>query len=599
MLLPGGEPSGRSGSHGGTGPDDRLIQHRCLIALCVGANLVEAIALAGLGAQAGLNLAPQASAPVPFGIFHDLRWLIVYSNSWISLALESAALLAIRSLLTALTVRAAWPRGLATPPLRSLLLRAGGFTVAGAGLLAPCALLLFGLAVAPISWFFLAAVPTALVVALLFHHGAIAPGWWRQTLAPRAVAWLVLSFAVLSLSAEAISASDPVPAVMAAGLAGLFNAWAWHGLVHAVTGRARCAPFRPVAPAGLMGFGAIAVGGALLGFTLVAPTLPPALAAPARRSLNPPGPAVLGAGPTPGALNGANADRPVLVVAGYGTHWDGRTKPGLQGPYLEQRFSYRGLGPTGSPMAYAGVDTTQPLVQMERLLSAQVDTLHRTSGLPVSIVADSEGSLVAKAYLAATPGAPVDNLVMVSPLVRPARVYFPPAGDLGWGLVGGLGLQVMGNALQSFAPVSLSATSPFLRSVVQEGPDLRSLLSCPLPGIRQLALLPLADAVASPDPAPIGVPTIVVPAFHGGMLSNPTAERAIRAMLKGGSPDATPGWSLADLLIRSAASAWQVPELALPLFPVQGSRGEGSASPGPATCGGIQAQLESQLKRAQ
>ncbi|MGH9064402.1 MAG: hypothetical protein ACRD0L_10620, partial [Acidimicrobiales bacterium] len=320
-----------------------------------------------------------------------------------------------------------------------------------------------------------------------------------------------------------------------------------------------------------------------------------------------------GAGPHgagPGAVGGAVADggagsragadaggAPVLVAAGYGTHWNGMSSPGLPGPYLERRFSYRGLGPGDRPLPYTSADTTKPLVQLERLMATQVAALHRLSGQPVSIVADSEGSLVAKAYLAASPNAPVGTLVMVSPLVRPARVYYPPVGSKGWGLAGGAGLLGISDTVGSVSPIPLSPTSPFLRSVVQEAPVLRPLLSCPLPGVRQFALLPLADAVASPDPYPLGIPSVVLPAFHGGMLTNRAADRVIRAVLSGGELPETPGWSLADRVIRSAASAWQVPGLALPLD------GSWPASPPPTarmggpdrSCPGIRTQLAAQL----
>ncbi|MGH9066911.1 MAG: hypothetical protein ACRD0J_05410, partial [Acidimicrobiales bacterium] len=254
LRMAGTTTGGAVPRRGRVGRGERLMERRGLIVLCVGTNLLESSVLAWLGARAGLSLAPQADALVPFGVFHDLRWLIVYSNSWVAVIAEGLVLLVGRSLVTALTVREAWPTGADRPPMTALAARAGLFTLAAAVLLAPCTVLLFGLAVAPVSWFFLAAVPAALIVALLFHHGAIAPGWWRQGLRPAAVGWVVLTFIVLSASAEVIAAV-PVPAAVAvAGTVGLFDAWAWRGLVRAVVGPARTvARFRPVAPAGLVG----------------------------------------------------------------------------------------------------------------------------------------------------------------------------------------------------------------------------------------------------------------------------------------------------------------------------------------------------------
>lgn len=563
--------------------------------------MLEAALLTRLGAWSGLSLAPQASALAPLGTFHDLRWLIVYHDSWTTLALEGTGLLAARGLLTALTVRAAWPANQARPGLVALTVRATGFTTAASVLLAPWTVLLFGLAVAPVSWLFFASVPAVLIVALLFHHGAVAPGWWRQSLAPRAMGWLGLSFLVLSAAAEAASALPGFLGIPVAALTGLFNAWAWYGLVHAVTGHQSARRFRPVAPAGLTSLFAVAMGGTALGFAVVAS---PAAATPAARpeasiSVAPEASSSV-ASKTPssgllatGSATGAN-QVPVLIAAGYGSSWDGSTPPDLPGPYQEERFSYRGLGPGGRPLGYTGADTDRPLVQLERDMAIQVDTLHRRTGRPVSIVAESEGSLVAKAYLAADPGAPVANLVMVSPLVQPARVYYPPTGEAGWGLAGGVALQGLSDTIGDVSPIDLSPTSPFLRSVVQEAPLLRPLLSCPLPGVRQFALLPLADALADPDPRSIRIPSIVLPAFHGGMLSNPTADRAIHRLLSGHQLVPTPGWALADRVIRSAAAAWQVPELALPLNPAWSSPG-GQPGPVQSPCSHIRGQLASQL----
>ena len=52
-----------------------------------------------------------------------------------------------------------------------LLRQSASFTLAAEILLLPFAALLFGLAVAPVSWVFFAGLPGAVVVALLIHHG--------------------------------------------------------------------------------------------------------------------------------------------------------------------------------------------------------------------------------------------------------------------------------------------------------------------------------------------------------------------------------------------------------------------------------------------
>lgn len=563
----GGQRDGERPGNGGP----TLLAHRALIALCVGANLLEASLLAVLGPSSALALAPQASAVVPFGVFHDVRWLLVYSDSWRDLALKGLALLIGRSLLTALTVRAAWPSGTPLPAFGRSCVRAVFFTLFAGILLTPMAVLLFGLAVAPVSWFWFAAVPSALIVAMLVHHGAIAPGWWRQALSLRGLGWVLIAFGAASVSGAVITAVPVWLGVLVAGAAGLANAWAWRGLVRSVLALGATPRLFPVAPAALIGFAGIVVGGTVIGFAVVAPPRTTTQSVPAQPGV---GTSLAAAGSPPAA---------VLVIAGYGTSWDGRSSPGLPGPYLERRFSYRGLDPNGSPLPYTSADTDQSLLDLERLVAAQVTALHQASREPVAIVAESEGTLVAKAYLEASAATPVRYLIMTSPLVDPGRVYYPPLGTGGEGLGGGEGMGAIAEAIRSVAPIPLSPTSPFLRSLVDGSSNLVSVLSCPLPGVQQAAILPLADAVASPSPSQIQLPTLVLAAFHGGMLTNPRADAAIAAVLNGKSLPTDTGWSLADRVIRSAASAWQVPGV---------SRAHNGAA---ASCGRIRTALTAQL----
>ncbi len=553
---------------------DRLGAHKSLIALCVGGNLLDAALLGVLDPTSAIALAPQATMVVPFGVFHDLRWLLVYSRSWLGVAGEGFALLVGRSVITALSIREAWPPGAPRPRLGPCLIRAGLFSLAAAMLLAPFAALLFGLAVAPVSWFWFAAVPGALIVAMLFHHGAIAPGWARHSLSVRAIGWILAAFGVASVSGAIISFVPEVWAVAVAGVAGLANAQTWLGLVGSVIDIAADRRFRPVAPVGLVGFVAVLVGGTTLGFAVVAPARTTLPAVSAARTVG----TTVAAG-TAGAVANRIA---VLVVAGYGTTWNGRSTPGLPGPFLERRFSYRGLGPAGTPLPYSSVDTDQPLIDLEHLMALQVQSLHAATHESVAIVAESEGSLVAKAYLAASGHTPVRYLVMTSPLIQPGRVSYPRAGTAGWGLAGGQSLRIIADAIKPVSPIPLSPGSPFLGSIVAGSADLISLLSCPLPGVTQGAILPLADAVASPSGRQLGIPTMVITAFHGGMLTNPAADAAIIAVLSGHALPSAPASSLADRIVRAAASAWQVPSLAPPIQP--------------APCGEIKAQLSAQLR---
>lgn len=80
-----------------------------LVLVTAGTAMAEAAALAAVGATGVLGLAPQISAPVPYGVFHDLRWVFVYHSSWAMFAAETIALIVVRSALNAVIITLAWP----------------------------------------------------------------------------------------------------------------------------------------------------------------------------------------------------------------------------------------------------------------------------------------------------------------------------------------------------------------------------------------------------------------------------------------------------------------------------------------------------------
>jgi hypothetical protein len=328
----------------------------------VGTAVLEAILLAVVGPSSSLALAPQVSAPAPFGAFHDLRWLAVYHDSWAGFGAELVGLLIFRTALDSAMVRLAWPAGVPRPPLRKAMFSTAGFTVVVVIALAPWTLVLFGAAVAPISWLFLVAVPPVVVVASLTYHGPASRSWWRQLPPLSVLGWVLATFVLLSASAAAIQ-SSPVPiAVLLVGLTGVWNALGWSKVVAAVVGvrRPRRAPL--VAPFGSLAMVGIALGGAALGFAgRSAPAqASPAMAAPAVRPGEP----------------------AVLVVAGFGTSWDGTTAAPVLGGYATRWFSYRGTGADGGPLPYGPSDTQSSLSALDQKMAAQVQTLHAQSNSP-------------------------------------------------------------------------------------------------------------------------------------------------------------------------------------------------------------------------
>jgi hypothetical protein len=555
---PAGERASRESS---------LWSHPGLLAVCIALPVLEAALLWWFGLSSALGIAPGATAPVPFATFHDLRWLMVYHRSWAGFAVEAVALLVFRSGLTALLVWLAWPGGVARPSVAVLARNATVFTVVSAVLLMPWVALLFGLAVMPVSWLFFAAVPPVLAVGLLIHHGAVRSGW--HVPAARTTGWVALTIAVLTMSGAALTASPAGLRLPVAAAAGLFNAWAWCGIVNVLALRRvprRAVPLVPIALVLLLG---VVATGAGLGF---------------RASVGHHGTTVA---PAPAAAGG----RPVLLVSGFGGYWDGVQRRWLPGDLDERRFSYRGQGPGGRALPYTATDTQLPLPRLVDAMRTQVDTLSRSSGQRVAIVAESEGALVAKTYLAANPDAPVDELVMLSPLVQPARVFFPSGGEQGWGLATGWELRELGGLFRDLSGADMSADMPVVRTMMDHGPAVRGLLACPLPRTRELALFPLADAVATPHPSQIGIPSEVVPAFHGGLLANDRIREAVSGYLEHGRVEPATVWPVAQEILRASAAAWQVPELPLTVNPAW------SGPPGRSpSCDAIAASLREWLK---
>lgn len=204
------------------------------------------------------------------------------------------------------------------------------------------------------------------------------------------------------------------------------------------------------------------------------------------------------------------------------------------------------------------------------MMVQQITALAESTGRPVDVVGESEGSLVAKTALLAQPDLSVRNLVMASPLLEPGRTTYPQAGAPGWGVATGAVMNLIGRAFKSVSPVDLSPDSTFVASVDEQAAVLEDAMSCPLFGVRQLALLPLADATVTPPDAGQGLPSVVLDSFHGGQLENPGDDRLVAAFLEGKLVEGDRVLSDTYQAIRFASVAWQVPG--------------GPGTPTPSTC---------------
>ncbi|MGH9017254.1 MAG: hypothetical protein ACRDY1_05855, partial [Acidimicrobiales bacterium] len=372
-------------------------------------------------------LALQVNGVAPYGAFHDLRWLAVYGSSWWSVALSLVALVVGRGTVTALSVRWAWPEEVDFRGFAHHLRRGMGATILAVVLLAPSTTLLFALAVVPLSWLFIAAVPAAIVVALIVCPVAVRGGWWRRSIPWSGLVWVGGSFLVFSIGSVVLGQAPRWAVLPMAAAAGLFNARAWEGLVHAVVVRRPGAGIRmaPVVPVALAALVAGVVVGSTLGFSHARPHPTPA-------TLVRPG----------SAARGHIGDQPVLVIDGYGSTWNGMPAHPIPGPFFEQRFSYRGLSGSGVPLAYAGSATVQSLDALTASLAMQVDALHRATGRRIDLVAESEGALVAETYLHSKRALPVATVILASPLLDPGRATYP-VGGAGEGVAARVALQVL------------------------------------------------------------------------------------------------------------------------------------------------------------
>ena len=511
-----------------------------LAALCCGLVVVETLALLRLDAGPALALAPQIAAPAPWGVFHDERWLLAYAGSWPALIGGAVLLIALRGALTAAMVKAAWPKTAEPLSWRKALARGVSSTAVAALLLSPCASLLVAFSLAPISDLWLAAIPSAVGIAIFVHHGPI-DCWWLRHPRLRSVGWVLLSYLELTI-AGAVIVSAPrgwAPAVAIA--AGLADAWAWRGFVHALARPARLR-LAPVSPLGLAGVVAVTV----LGVTAAATPPSSAASRPAQRA----------------AVDATHhPQRSVLLVSGYGVHWDGNP-PSLGPGFSAREFSYLGTTNNGKPLAYTANATQQPLPVLLDKFRAQVSLLARQSGHPIDIVGESEGSLLASIYLLTTPNPPVDHVVLLSPLVRPARGSYPAPGATGPGLGAGWVLRGIANATNALTPLHVSADSPFIESLGSHADALNQIFGCPVAGVQQFAVLPLADAVGVPPHTLSAVPHETVTALHGTLLANPNVRYDVARYLLGfGAPGGS--HDTAEQLATAASSAWQAPPLRL------------------------------------
>ncbi len=528
-----------------------------LFALCGGLALVEALLLRVLGLDTALPLAPQLGAPGALGAYHDLRWVLTYHWSWGSFAWQLALLLAFRTLVTAGVVWFAWPYDVPRPGVRRLVGRNFLVTALSVVALSPWAAIGFAAQVVSFSWLMIASVAGSFVTLLLLPLAVtgLRRSWYSLL---RAAGWAALAWVACTVEGLAISLSPGWSAVAVAVGAGLLDAYLWLGLVHTAAHARRRTPARHIVSVVVAAsLGTVLLGGA--------------------SAIKPEGPKI--GVRTRMVVSDLHEVRPVLYLNGFDSSYDGTPFQLFRSRrYLSWYYSYRGLGAHG-PMAYKPARTHQPIEVSARKLAAQIAWLRRKTGHRVALVAESEGTLVARAYFARHPDAPVSSYVMLSPLPRPGRVSFPTPGRAGWGVVGSWEARHLVRLVQKENP-DLAVGSGGLRiarSITEHADLLRAGELCPVPGVPSYALIPLSEATVVYESSVAHVPWTAIVGWHGRILQQPQVLREVRQVVTTGKLRVRRRPTAAFRWVSGAAAAWQVPPLPLSFRP--GSQAEPGTDP--------------------
>jgi hypothetical protein len=569
-----------------------FFRHRGLIAFAAGGAMAETLALSFLAPDAR-PLAAQVTALPPLAVYHDLRWLFAFNQSWLGFTGVLVLLVLARSAADAVLVLLAWPRAAARdvpavprPRFLTSVVSCAVLTVLVGLVMSPVVTLMFGVALLPFSWPYLAALPILLGTAVALSQGGVGQAWWRRLPPLGTAAWVIASFLVLSLASVLMAHLDTAGIVAVAGLAGVVNARAWYGLTAAAVGRSAQRPphpwywraalqrirwalrdrtsWLPVAPLAAVMVLVLVVGLARLTFTgtvRFATGAGDAAAAAVATDTRDGGLTASGGTGHSGSQNatGATPHRALLVVAGFGSRCchDADALRAAEPGMLVRQFSYLGLNAAGQPIRYGPAAGNLPIQVLGDRMAAQVERLYQQVRTPVDVVAESEGTLGLYAMLARHPHVPVGSLVLLSPIVEPGQV-----GQAG-GTVPGALLSTLNNLVGGMTRFGSSGAQELIDSVGEVGASYFGVVSHDT-SRPWLAVVPLADAVTLPV-CPWPQNMIFVDAFHGGLLGDAAVRQMIVTFLASGSMAADDA-SQRDLrteaqVIAAAATAWRMPQL--------------------------------------
>ncbi|MFG2055168.1 hypothetical protein ACGFI9_14145 [Micromonospora sp. NPDC048930] len=505
--------------------------------------MVEEALLVAVDFHAARGLAPQVTAVWPYDSYHDLRWLLVYHDSWFAFVVGLLVVTAVRGVLSAGLTALAWPAGTPRPAWGWLVRRNLEVAALATVVISPWAALSVAFSAVALSWYLFASLAPMVVLAPFLARAGVVAKWWRGLPKIELFGWSSLNFVVLTMAGALISSTPDGWTVGVAGVAGLANGLLWQRAVAVAArpGRRRL-PQVPVAPIAI----ALTIAGAVFAQTLIG------IAAGGKGMWRPP------------VLAERLPDRvpyAVIVLSGHDSRWDGDPPAD---PRVE-RFSYRGLDAQGRPLPYSPDATHQALDRSAALLADQVSALHKRTGRPIALIGQSEGSMVARTYLERLPPGPVTAVVMFSPLVQAGRTYYPPPGHEGWGVAAGWELRILLWLANLPRSVKDEPDEEFVRSVLANAPFYRNRILCPVGGVRMIAFLPTISAAEAPPGEYSRIPVFEAPAFHGGLLGQRTVEDRVVAFLAG-EPVEQPRREYR--LLQRLGAAWQAPPLLLTVNPL-------------------------------
>ncbi|WP_405091262.1 hypothetical protein OG767_28670 [Micromonospora sp. NBC_01392] len=524
-----------------------------LVALAAAVPVLQNVLFLALDFRSAEGLSPQGSAVWPYDSYNDMRWLLVYHDSWQDYLLGLVIAIGLRGLLSATLVSLAWPVEATRPDRRRILLRNLGIAALTAVIVTPFAALAVAAGVVSLSWFVFAAVGPMLLLAPFLQRAAVNAHGWRGLPSAALVGWSLLDFVVITIAGAVVWRVPGWWTLLVAALAGAANGLLWNRSVRAALLPSRVHwPRVPVTPF-------VVVLALAIPLAAQAVTSSPSYQVGAFRPL-------LLDRRLPPSVRYA-----VIVIGPHNSRYDGRP---AADPAVET-FSYTGPDAAGRPKPYQSRDTHRSLDSSSVLLARQVDALHARTGRPVALLGESEGAMVGRTYLRDRPSSPVKALLMFSPLVRAARDYYPPEdAATGWGIAPGWQLRGIFALAARLSGGGDSPDEPFIRSLLDHAPFYRFQTMCPVPGVRMIAFLPTVSATELPPGPFTQIPVYEVPALHGGLLGEKTiTDRAI-AFLSG-----------EDIRSRrreygtfqQLGAAWQAPTLAITLNHVW----RGHVPPGP------------------